>query len=285
MCPANWRAVIETCFDRLGISADSYGGTAWTFKLPPTVYPVYAYLNEEWLCLDIPLDSTVTYHSAWTSLQGNATIRGAGKFALEVRPRRLHLQAEIPLIEEPTPDLLLQQTLTGFNDALSGTGPGTRKPLREGSDAVERLTGIFAEGGWSYSRKLANGLSLEIPVRQVPQLAHITLNENVCRLHTQLVRADVFDDAARFGLAILFLSASREIRWVRPYVDTQNSCETAGFEVCFMALPCAGELSHAFSALSTALQLCGAEALVMQDSSIAKQFLLHRAPIQKEDNV
>ena len=291
MYPTNLKGSIEACFNKHAFVTESFGGTAWTFNFPngPAI-TAYAYIDDLWLCVDIPLDWKVTYQSALSCLRSNAVLRGAAKFSVDARQRRLHLQAEIPLIEDMAPDSPLQSTLAGLRDAVSKKAGATpeissaerkrdsAQPLREDSAGkTELLAAACTEAGWTFSRKSSGALAVEIPGRHA---THVALQGAGARVTTLLVPTDQFKGFARFGLSILLLSAAREARWVRPYFERQKTGETAGFEVCFPSLPCATELDHAFGALSTAIRLCGEEAMVIRDDSIAKQFLLQRGHVQ-----
>jgi hypothetical protein len=299
MYPMNLKSSIEACFNKHAFVTESFGGTAWTFNFPngPAITG-YAYIDDLWLGVDIPLDWKVTYHSALSCLRSNAVLRGAAKFSFDARRRRLHLQAEIPLIDDISPDGPLQSTLAGLRDAVSKKAgatpeflPAERKrdsaqpvreerkrdsaePLREDSAAkTELLAAACTEAGWTSCRKSSGALAVEIPGRHAAHAAHVALQGAGARIKAPLVPTEEFKGFARFGLSILLLSAAREARWARPYFERQKTGETAGFEVCFQSLPCATELDHAFGALSTAIRLCGEEAMVIRDDSIARQFV------------
>jgi hypothetical protein len=283
MYPTNLRTTIEACFNRLGIVTESYGGSAWTFTIANgNPLPVYAHIDEQWLCLDIPLNSKVSYRAAWSCLRAQPTLRGAVKFSFDAWHRRPHLQAEIPLIDDVAPDGPLHETLAGLHDALSKKEnvSGPAETPEDSSRATKLLSAICSEAGWTCSRESGGSLSVEISARQGLHLAHLTPKSGGARVTAELLRTDEFEGLARFGLSILLLSAAREARWVRPYVEQQNTGAIAGFEVCFPALPGPTELSHAFHALSAAIKLCGEETMAIRDDSIARQFLLQRGQIQ-----
>ena len=288
MYSANVITNIEACFNKLGIVTESYGRSAWTLALPqvPRI-PVYAFIDEMWLCLDIPLDRPITESSIGSCLMSQSVLPGAAKFSLDPQQRRLHLQAEIPLWEDAPLRAGLQETLNALGTAASA---GSVEPPAESAiadprseipeDVMEQIVAACDEAGWVYSARGKSLLSVELTVRRKPYVARITVDGSGVRVGAEFLRLDAVEAHERFALSALLLSAAREIRWARPYADAPENGGSVGFEVRFPSVPGPGEVSHALGAISTALSLCAEEAMALRDKSIATQFLLVRGLTQ-----
>jgi hypothetical protein len=267
------------------------GPAAWQAVLSNgALLPVRAWIDEEWLRLDAPLNAVAEEKNVLKLLRWNARLGGHAKFAIAARSRALHLRAEIlcPIESESESD-----GRSDFRRRLSETGVGFRtasallhgEPVvettethRSGAEVVEAPTRNLAalcRAGWSATERLG-----KVVVELDPGVqAVIESCSGGALVRLPLARTTHYSDISREALGLMLLTASGMIRMGRAAADDQSNQtgemddDGARIEVRFSSKPSLEELFSALSAMRVASQLFRREAEVLQIAEVARQYL------------
>jgi hypothetical protein len=247
--------------------------------------------DEHWLHLDAPLkNGTSRNQDAWQLLNMNRGLRGLSKLTFlpgEPTPR---VRAEIPLDEDVDLQRRLPEACAGLK-AAAGYLHGEKNEQPKGDSLTDSggqecrdaagLRNLCMESGWKFTERTATKLAVDLEVRSGFYQAIVEEQaRGAVSIAVELTPdSAVFGEISKRALGTLLLRASSAVRLARGSV--REGGEGAGFEVSFQTTPSAGELGHSLSALTVACELCGREAVAMQDEFVAKNYLAAQGLLMK----
>jgi hypothetical protein len=247
--------------------------------------------DEHWLHLDAPLKNGMSRNQdAWQLLKMNQGLRGLSKLTFLPGQSTPRVRAEIPLDEDVDLQRRLPEACAGLK-AAAGKLHGEKDeqtraysiagpPESEGCDAAE-LRNLCAESGWKFTERTATKLAVDLEARSGFYQAIVEEQAGgAVSIAVELMRnTAIIGEISKRALGTLLLRASSVVRLARGSVNEGG--EGAGFEVSFQTTPSVAELGHALSALTVACELCGQEAVAMQDEFVAKNYLAAQGLLMK----
>jgi len=294
----NAAAVAET-LDDCARSLEQLGPVCWGF-LPSNAadLKVEARIEEGWLLLSARLPARrykPTAATLWHVLKENGGLPGGVKLARLSGQKELSACAELRLDREIDLGTRLPQACAGFKAAeavrvalpesgelvvpegrnlgADEQGGGRSTPSAPTSSDLRELC---EESGWTCTGQPNGRLVVDLDVRGGFHQAMLQRKANgQVVVTTELAPRDGSAPArCRQALGLLLLRACGVVRMARAAAGVFEANASARFEVAFDTEPCAVELAHALSSLSTACRLCAKEADVLHsDERIAREYL------------
>jgi hypothetical protein len=294
----NAAAVAETLDDCAG-SLEQLGPVRWSF-LPSNGADlrVEARIDEGWLLLNAGLPARryrPTAAALWHMLEQNGGLPGGAKLARLSGQRQLSACAELRLDREIDLGTRLSQACAGLKAAEvvhvavseaaelvvpEGWSPGADEQgggrSTQSDSSSSDLRELCEESGWTFTEQPGGRLVVDLDVPgEFHQAALQRKGSRQVVVTTNLAPCDGSAPArCRQALGLLLLRACGVVRMARAAAGVFEARASARFEVAFDTEPCAGELAHALSSLSTACRLCAKEADVLHsDERIAREYL------------
>lgn len=243
---------------------ESAGPSAWRVTLDGgRPGDVRVAVRDGWLAVDAPLYDGVPSPAAL--LARNATLGGGARIVLAPSPR---VRADVALDDDARLVRRVAEACAGVARARAGcAGRDVAAPLAPG-DPVARSS----ETGWRVVPREPGVAAVELAIPAGFRQALVA-----ARGGGTVVDVDALDaldaapasDAAREACALLLLRVAGAVRLVRP-------TGVARLTVAFDGDVTAGELAHAFAALSVACRhVCREAAVLAHDEDIARAYVAH----------
>ncbi|MGA7342137.1 MAG: hypothetical protein WBE72_03265 [Terracidiphilus sp.] len=222
---------------------------------------------------------------------GNSMLAGGAKLALSGRSCRLHLTADIAMLEEEQVLNRLRLALDGFHDGhrlLKSPASCLSRAARQTTEPGAGLGELLRETAWTFTERGANDFSAELDAHSAPP-ARIRISDGVV-LSLELVRSMATSETSRRALALFLLTATGALRLARAYAEEVESGLAFGIEVHLPTAPAVEEIDHALAALSIARRVCARETNVLLNEAAARRYLAARnlsntnAPQSEKEN-
>jgi hypothetical protein len=285
---SNHLPVIEECFRNWGEISGHPSEAQWELvSHNEPCLSVQASLDDDWL--QLRADTGIAAGNGRTSrvLQWNGRLEGAAKFSLRRESRSIGICGEIPLHTESDIVPSLAATLAGFGqaallihdssvrDADAKPKETCEKPAQESTPALHQL---LADTAWPFTERSNGSCMVELDSKDDFHQAPIKIGPDGCRrASVELAVWETPAPASKDALAVLLLTAAGVIRMVRPFiVENPGGRMTAGFEISFLPDIYPSLLGKGFSSLSIACRFCGREAVALNNSRIAEEYLAIR---------
>jgi hypothetical protein len=209
----------------------------------------------------------------------NSGLDLASRVGLEPLTSSLHLLSEVPAGDDVNLPARIREACTGLGRALARLG-GVERVHDDTTPAaavmktqMSEIADLCRESGWRAVERRDGALSVELDVAGACHQAIGRTDDGAVGVSVEIARWERATPAARDALAILLLSACRAHRFVRASASETGEAIAARFEVRFGGRPHATELDEALRAMSVACRLYAREADVLQDESIATDFV------------
>ena len=220
----------------------------------------------------------------------NQGLGGLSKLAFLPGQSTPRVRAEIPLDDDVDLQRRLPEACAGLKAAAGKLHGEKSKQMKghslTGSEEQERrdaaeLQNLCRASGWKFTERTAPKLAVELEARSGFYQAIIEEQAGgAVSIGVELTRdTALIGEISKRALGTLLLRASSVVRLARGIVSEGG--DGASFEVSFQTTPSAVELGHALSALSVACELCGQEAVAMQDEFVARNYLAAQGLLMK----
>jgi hypothetical protein len=280
----------------LGKSADTVtrrGPGRWSLTLTNgEVLRTRAWASDEWLQLDAAIRGRRRRDQRddewpWTCLMLNATLPGGAKYAIDSRGG-LRIRAEVPLISDAEDiDLCRRvadvcEALKAASTRLHGGAVAKQEPPAEvvrtnnGDAPVCDLRRLCEESGWAFTERAGERLAVELEVPDGFHQAIVEPRSDGVRVVAQLGSYALPSAVSRRAVGVMLLTLGAVLRMARPAGADRDGAVTTWLEASLPVCPIPAELAHALSAVSIGCEMCAREVDVLQDESVAKEFLTVR---------
>jgi len=218
----------------------------------------------------------------------NGDLGGGAKFGLGEGRSQVMLSAEIPweADEDADPAGWIGEVCSGFRQAArrfaDGKAPAaappetdeTADPQSATKQAAEfDLADLCVQADWPFTRRASGQIAVELEVRDGFHQAFHSRDGGRHRLWVELGHFGSDHRACRKAVHVLLLWASGVVRMARAAAAAADAGLEYRWEVLLGEAPNAWQLRHALSALSVACRLTAREVQVLEDESIAREFL------------
>jgi hypothetical protein len=268
-------------------SVEQVGGGRWKLALANgKSFALSAEVEDQWLTLDAPVSDRVTREAMWDLLRLNTTLEGPSKFLLLPDNRSVHLRAELLLEDDQSEDRFddesdyvserLHHACTGMKAAFQRFHGKPTYSIEQGvsdESRLEELRRRCDNAGWPFTERSEGKLAVELDTPEGFYQALVEQQDAGARVSIEITRCASLGETSRQALSALLLKCGALVRLARPSIEETDNSVAARFEVSFGGMPTAIEVRSALSSLSVACAICGREARVLGDPSIAKQYL------------
>jgi len=288
---------IAECLQAQASAVERTGPGRWQFRVNGLSESMgTAQMDREWLCLSMRLDGDravrrlSTRHLAHMLVE-NGELPGGVKFSLAGPSAKATLSAEIPLGGDDEADRASLEAWIA--EACAGLRQGTlqwsilragasdlplAEPLEERGEADEEAEKYLAEvcrrAGWSFTTRASGHVAVRLDVRDA--FCQAVLAQRVgkmARLRASLSSPALEQRVSAEAINLLMLSASGLVRLARATACCSGDRWEYGWEAVLPPDYLARELSHALSALSIACQLTVRELQVLEETTIAREYV------------
>lgn len=217
-------------------------------------------VRDGWLAVDAPLYDGVPSPAAL--LARNATLAGGARIVLAPSPR---VRADVALDDDGRLVDRVAEACAGVARARSVGAARDAAASHAVADPVARC----AETGWRVVPREPGVAAVELAIPGGFRQALVAVRGGATVVEVDVIDAAPASDAAREACALLLLRVAGAVRLVRP-------TGVARLAVAFAGDATAGELAHAFAALSVACRhVCREAAVLADDEDIARAYVAH----------
>jgi hypothetical protein len=290
-----WRDAVASSLEAHAAAVEQPAPGHWTFApLPARAPRGSARIAGEWLTVDVPLPARLarTLDGRWHALAANASLPAGLKLCTAAADHRLHLRADVPLLEDAAPALRIRHLCAGIDAALAALPAPPHSDAQSPSlDPGTRATSDFdlqercRETQWPCTDRGAQTVMVQLDVSGAFQQAAVELQPGRGIVASvPLLAAPLPAPPHETAVSRLLLATAGALRMVRP-ARTPGPA-SVGFEVVFTHVPAAEELAHAFAALSLAWRYAGRETEILaRDVRIAQLYTSDGAELRADGTV
>jgi hypothetical protein len=235
-----------------------------------------ARVADDWLHLRLPIEQVIEVDRIEEFLTWNGQLEGPSKFCLE--DRQLCLAAEIPISDEIPFLPRLEAALQGVDQGLrmlnrpEASPVAASEPASAPGTAID-LAALCREAGWPHVVRPSGELAIEL---DVPRSFHQAIlragPEQRLDLTVEIGSLHNLTPSSRRAVAVLLLSAAGVVRLARP-AAAADAKRSMLWQVSLTPDVTAAELGHGLAALSVACRQCAREVKLLEDESIANDYL------------
>lgn len=277
-----WDDSVATALAAHTTAVERLAARHWTFTPRSAGAPRgSARVVDEWLVVDVllPVHLERRLDGCWHALAANAALAGGLKLCpVAAGDRRLHLRADVPLLEDVPLTQRIRQLCAGLDAAIAWLPTAHHSaapaPLPDlgACEADFDLQERCRQTQWPCIDRGVQAVMVQLDVRGAFQQAVVAPQPGRGVVASvPLLAAPLPAAPHEPAIVRLLLATAGAVRMVR--AATTGSPASVGLEVVFAHAPTAEELAHAFAALSVAWGCAGRETEILaRDARIAQLY-------------